>query len=99
VDRLQCEQEAAALREKESDAIGIVVGEAAQGVAQTRSDVSFEALWSFNQHRIDAYHAIATSQSKISFLSSQVVTFFGFALIVAVGIIATRAATDHEDDG
>jgi hypothetical protein len=36
---------------------------------------------------------IATSQSKISFVSSQVVTFFGFALIIAVGIVAARADT------
>lgn len=55
--------------------------------------VTFEALWDLTQKRINAYHKIATGQSKASFVSTQFVTYVGFALIVLVGFIAARATT------
>jgi len=62
-------------------------------VSREADPVEFTTLWALNQERIDAYHTIATSQSRISFVSSQVVTALGFILIIAVGIIAAQART------
>lgn len=55
------------------------------------SDTDFATLWSLTQARIDYYHQIVTTQARRSFVSSQIATAAGFALIIAVAVIAARA--------
>lgn len=53
--------------------------------------LELKEIWAVNQQRLDYYHEIAISQSKMSFISTQVATGLGFALIVTVGWIAAQA--------
>lgn len=53
--------------------------------------LELKEIWAVNQQRLDYYHEIAISQSKMSFISTQVATGLGFALIIIVGWIAAQA--------
>jgi hypothetical protein len=55
-----------------------------------QSDPDFATLWFITQGRIDYYHKIATDQARRSFISSQIATGAGFALVIIVAIIAAR---------
>lgn len=62
-------------------------------VAEELKDTDFGTLWAVTQKRIDYYHEIATSQSRRSFVSTQIATVIGFALIVGFGLLAAQAST------
>jgi hypothetical protein len=54
----------------------------------------FKQIWTVTQRRLEYYHEIATSQSRQSFISTQISTGLGFLLISLVGWIASQAPTD-----
>lgn len=55
--------------------------------------LDLKEIWTVTQKRLDYYHDIATSQSRQSFISTQVSTGLGFILIVVVGWIAAQSTS------
>jgi hypothetical protein len=62
-------------------------------VAEELENTDFGTLWAVTQKRINYYHEIATSQSRRSFVSTQIATLVGFALIIGFGLLAAQAST------
>ncbi|BAS17618.1 conserved hypothetical protein [Arthrobacter sp. Hiyo8] len=54
----------------------------------------FEQIWALTQRRLEYYHEIAISQSRQSFISTQISTGIGFLVIIYVGWLASQSSND-----
>jgi hypothetical protein len=67
------------------------LSDAEESLAAAGAELDLGALWAVNQQRIEYYHWLAQSQSRVSFQNASIASVAGLMLLIAAGAFAAFA--------
>lgn len=69
------------------------LSQAEEHLAARGAELDLAALWAANQQRIEYYHRLAQTQSRVSFQNASIASIAGLMLLIAAGAFAAFAAS------